>query len=73
MTQKDSEHALEHAMALAEEAVAYGSDCEAWHFRSDELWLFVLKQIQAHSTDPDSRKLADVALGPRDTTEGWYA
>ena len=73
MAKKDNEHALEHAMLLAEAAIAAGTDCESWHLRSDELWLFVLKHIRTHSNDSASRELAGVALGPRSDTGGWYA
>jgi hypothetical protein len=70
---EDAKHALEHAILLAEAAFAAGTDCETWHLRSDELWLFVLIYIRDHSTDPEAQRLANVALGPRSDTGGWYA
>jgi hypothetical protein len=64
---------IEHAEALALDAEAHSDDIEEWHMKSDRLWLFVLKQIQANSTDPTSRQLAEIALRPRSDTDGWYA
>ena len=70
---EDNKHALEHAVALAKAATDASTDCEVWHIRSDELWLFVLQHIRDHSDDPKARELARVALGPRSDTSGWYS
>jgi hypothetical protein len=53
---------IEHAEALALDAEAHSDDIEEF-----------LKQIQANSTDPTSRQLAEIALRPRSDTDGWYA